>query len=42
MLDLFKEVTHPYNLRNGQIYGSYKIKIVHYGIETITYLRPKI
>ena len=42
MLDLFKEVTHPYNLRNGLICGSYKIKIVRYGIETITYLGPKI
>ena len=26
MLDLFKEVTHPYNLRNSLIHGSYKIK----------------
>ena len=31
MLDLFKEVTHPYNLRNGLIWGSYKIKTVRYG-----------
>ena len=23
MIDLFKEVTHPYNLRNGLISGSY-------------------
>ena len=38
MLDLFKEVTHPYNLRNGLICGSYKIKTVRYGTETITYL----
>ena len=36
MLDLFKEVTHPYNLRNGLICGSYKVKIVRYGAETIT------
>ena len=26
MLNLFKEVTHPYNFRNGLICGSYKIK----------------
>ena len=42
MLDLFKEVTHSYNLRNSLICGSYKIKIVRYGTETITYLGPKI
>ena len=42
MLDLFKEVTHLYNLRNGLICGSYKIKTVRYGTETITYLGPKI
>ena len=42
MLDLFKEVTHSYNLRNGLICGSYKIKTVRYGTETITYLGPKI
>ena len=42
MLDLFKEVTHPYNLRNGLICGSYKIKTVRFGTETITYLGPKI
>ena len=37
-----KEVTHPYNLRNGLICGSYKTKTVRYGTETITYLGPKI
>ena len=42
MLDLFKEVTHPYNLRNGLICGSYKIKTIRYGTETIAYLSPKI
>ena len=42
MPDLFKEVTHPYNVRNGLICGSYKIKIVPSGTETITYLGPKI
>ena len=42
MLDLFKEVAHSYNLRNGLICGSYKIKIVRYGTETITYIGPKI
>ena len=42
MLDLFKEVAHLYNLRNGLISGSYKIKIVRYGTETITYIGPKI
>ena len=42
MLDLFKEVTHPYNLRNGLICGSYKIKTVPSGTETITYLGRKI
>ena len=41
-LDLFKEVTHSYNLRNSLICGSYKIKTVRYGTETITYLGPKI
>ena len=42
ILDLSKELAHPYNLRNGLIYGSYKIKSVRYGTETITYLGPKI
>ena len=42
MLYLFKEVTHPYNLRICLICGSYKIKTVRYGTETITYLDPKI
>ena len=42
MLDLFNEVTNSYNLRNGWICGSYKIKTVRYGTETITYLGPKI
>ena len=42
MLDLFKEVTHPYNLRNFLICGSYKIKSVRYSRETISYLGPKI
>ena len=42
MVDLFKEVTHPYNLWNGLICGSYKIKTVRYGTETITDLGPKI
>ena len=42
MLDLFKEVTHPYNLRNVLICGSYKFKTVRYGAETITYLGPEI
>ena len=42
MPDTFKEVTHPYNLRNSLICGSYKIKTVRYGTETITYLGPKI
>ena len=42
LLDLFKEVTHPYNLRNDLICGSYKVKTVRYGRETITYLGPKI
>ena len=36
ILDLFKEVTHSYNLRNSLICGSYKIKTVRYGTETIT------
>ena len=40
MLDLFKEATHPYNLGNGLICGSYKIK--RYGTETITYFGIKI
>ena len=42
MLGLFKEVTHTYNLRNGLICGSYKIKTVRFDTETITYLEPKI
>ena len=42
MLDILKEVTHSCNLRNSLICGSYKIKIVRYGTETITYLGPKI
>ena len=42
MLDFFKEVTHTYNLRHSLICGSYKIKIVRYGTENITYLCPKI
>ena len=42
MLDLFKEVTHSYNLRNSLICGSYNIKTVRYGTETITYLGPKL
>ena len=42
MLDLFKEVTHPHNLRNDLICGSYKIKTVRYGTETIIYLNLKI
>ena len=42
MLELFKEVAHSYNLRNGLICSSYKIKTVRYGTETITYLGPKI
>ena len=42
MPDLFKEVTHPQNLRNSLICGSYKIKTARYGTETITYLGPKI
>ena len=40
VLDLFKEVTHSYNLRNRFICGSYKIKTVRYGTENITYLDP--
>ena len=35
MLNLFKEVTHPYDLRNDLICGSYKIKTVRYGTETV-------
>ena len=42
MLDLFKEVTYPFNLRNSLICGSYKMKTVRYGTETITCLGPKI
>ena len=42
MLDLFKEVTHSYNLRNGLICALYKIKTVRYSTETITDIDPKI
>ena len=41
MLDLFKEVTHPCNLRNSLI-ALYKIKTVRYGIEIITDLGPQV
>ena len=40
MLDLFKEPTHSYNLRNSLICGSCKIKTVRYGTETIPTLAP--
>ena len=39
---IFKEVTHWHNLRNSLICGSYKIKTVHHGAETINYLGPNI
>ena len=42
MLDLLKDVTQPYNLRNGLTCASYKIKTVLYSTGTITYLSPKI
>ena len=42
MLDLFIEVRHPYNFRNGLICSSCKIKPLLYGTETITYHGPKI
>ena len=42
MLDLFEEVTHPYNPRNGLICGFYKIKNICYGTESVTYRGPKI
>ena len=41
-LDLFKQLTHLHNLRNTLICGSYRIKTVRYGTETVTYLAPKI
>ena len=41
-LDLFKEVTQPYNLTNGLICSSYKIITVRYGTKTITCLGWKI
>ena len=41
MLDLFKEVTDPCNLRNSLI-ALYKIKTVRYGIEIITDLGPQV
>ena len=41
-LHQLKEVTDTYNLRNSLICGSYKIKTICYGIETIIYLGPKI
>ena len=41
MPDLFKEVIHPYHLRNNLICGSYKIKTVSYDIEAITYFGLK-
>ena len=42
MLDLFKEVTHSYNVTNSLQCGSYKIKTARYDTETITYHGPKI
>ena len=39
---LIEKVTHPYDLRNSLICGSYKVKTVRYGPETITCLGPKI
>ena len=42
MLDLFKEVAHPYNLRKSLISVSCKIKTICYGTEVITYLGPNI
>ena len=42
MLDLFKKVTHQYNLRNNLLCSSYKIKAVRYSTEAITYLGPNI
>ena len=42
MPDLFREVAHPYILRNSLICSSYKMKTVRYGTETIIYLGPKI
>ena len=39
---LIERSNSPNNLRNGLISGSHKIRTVHYGTETITYLGPKI
>ena len=41
-LHQLKEVTYTCNLRNSFICGSYKIKAIRYGTETIIYLGPKI
>ena len=38
MLDLFKKVTHLYNLRNSFLCASYKILTVRYVTEAIIYL----
>ena len=42
MVDLFKEVTHPYTLRRSLICSSNKIETVRYDTEIITYLDTKI
>ena len=42
MCQLFNEANIPYNLRQDVSFHSYNVKTVLYGIETLSYLGPKI
>ena len=42
MLDLFRKVAHPYNLRSSLMNGSYKTKTLRKGAEIITFFDPKL
>ena len=42
MGELFNEANVPYNLRQDVSFQSYNVKTVLYGIETLSYLGPKI
>ena len=42
LCQFFNEANVPYNLRQDVTFQSYNIKTVLYGIETLSYLRPKV
>ena len=42
IFELFNEANVPYNLRQDVNFGSYNVKTVLYGTETLSYLGPKI